>query len=119
MLNMTKVTSEQISDADMDLFFEKGVRGSVSYISRRHSKTSNNYLISYDPIQESKHVIYLDTNNLYGYGMSTFLPTGGFKWIDLKEFDSNKYSSNSSKCCVVGVDLGYLKELQEFHNDCP
>ena len=36
-------------------------------------------------------------NNLYGYTMIKFLPTSGLKLIDSKNFDSNKYSSNSSK----------------------
>ena len=51
--------------------------------------------------------------------MSKFLPTSGFKWIDLKEFDLNKYTSNSSKGCVLKVDLEYPEELRELHNDYP
>ena len=51
--------------------------------------------------------------------MSNFLPKSGFKWIDPKEFDLNKYASNSSKGCVVEVDLEYPKDLQELHNDYP
>ena len=51
--------------------------------------------------------------------MPKFLPTSGFKWIDPKEFDLNKYSSNSSKGCVLEVDLEYLKQLRELHNDYP
>ena len=43
--------------------------------------------------------------------MSKFLPTSGFNWIDPKEFDLNKYNSNSSKGCVFEVDLEYSKEL--------
>ena len=74
---------------------------------------------SYDPKQEWKHIIYLDANNLCGYAMFKFLPTSGFKWIDPKEFDLNKYSSNSSKWCVLEVDLEYPKELRELHNDYP
>ena len=66
------------------------MRSGVSYISKRYSKANSKYLKFYVPKQKSKHVIYLDTNNLYGYAMSTFLPTGRFKWIDPKEFDSNK-----------------------------
>ena len=71
---------------------------------------------SYDPKQESKH-IYLDANNLYGYVMSKFLPTRDFKWIYPKEFDLHKYTSNSSKRCVLKGDLKYPKELRELHND--
>ena len=95
------------------MFFEKGTRGGVSYISNRYSKANNKYLKFYVPKQESKCIIYLDINNLYGYAMSKFLPTSGFKWIDPKEFDLNKYASNSSKGCVLEVDLEYPKELQE------
>ena len=51
--------------------------------------------------------------------MAKFLPKCGFKWIDLKEFDLNKYASNGSKGCVVEVDLEYPKDLQELHNDYP
>ena len=51
--------------------------------------------------------------------MSKFFLTGISKWIDLKEFDFNKYTSNSSKGCVLEVDLEYPKGLQELHNDYP
>ena len=77
------------------------MRCGVSYISKRYSKTNNKYIKSYDPKQESKHIVYLDANNLYGYAMSQFLPAGEFKWLDPKEFDINKYTSNSSKGCVL------------------
>ena len=40
--------------------------------------------------------------------MSNFLPTGGFKWVDRKEFELNKYTSNSSRRCVLEVDFEYL-----------
>ena len=36
----------------------------------KYSKANNKYLKSYDPKQESKHIIYLEVNNLYGYAMS-------------------------------------------------
>ena len=50
--------------------------------------------------------------------MYKFSPTSEFKWIDPKEFDLNKYTSNNSKWCVLEVDLEYRKELGELHNDC-
>ena len=58
-------------------------------------------------------------NNLYGCAMSKFLTTSGFKWIDRKEFDSNKFTSDTSKGCVLEVDLEYPKEFQELDNDYP
>ena len=48
--------------------------------------------------------------------MSKFLPTSGFKWIDPKEFDLNKYTNISSKRCLLEVDLEYPKELHGLHN---
>ena len=122
MLNMTKVELELILDPDMYIFFEKGKRGVVSYISNRCTEANNKYLKFYDPKQESKHVIYLDVNNLYGYVMSKCFPTSGFKWIDPKQFELNKYNkytSNSSKECVFEIDLEYPKKLMELHNYYP
>ena len=119
MLNMKKAELEPTLDAGIYVFFEKVVTGRVSYISKRYSKVNNKHLKCYDPKQESKLIIHLEANNLYGYATSKFLPTNGFKWIDPKDFDSNKYSSNSSKGCVLEVDLEYPKELCELHNDYP
>ena len=116
---MTKVKLELIPDPDMYIFFEKGTTGGISYISNRYSKATNKYLKSYDPKQESKRIIHLDANNLYGYAMSKFLPTSGFKWIDPKEFHLNKNTSNSSKGCVLEIDLEYPKELHKLHNYFP
>ena len=57
MLNMTEVELELIPHPDIYTFFEKGMRGGVSYISNRYSKANNNLLKSYDPKQESKHIL--------------------------------------------------------------
>ena len=48
--------------------------------------------------------------------MSKFVLTGMFKWIDPKEFDSNKYSSNGFKDFVLEVNVEYPKELRELQN---
>ena len=51
--------------------------------------------------------------------MSKFLTPGGFKWIDTKDFDSNKYTSDNSNSSVLEVDLKYPKELQQLNYDYP
>ena len=82
MLNMRKVELELTTDADMHLFFEKGMRDGVSYISKRYSKVNSKYLKLHDSKQESKHMC-LGANNLYDNAMSKFFPPNGFKWIDI------------------------------------
>ena len=111
MLQMIKLEVELIPDRDMYIFFEKSTRGGISYISNTYKKADNEYLKSYDSKHESKHVIYLNLNK--------FLQTGEFKWIDPKEFNFNKYSSNSLKRSVLEVDHEYPKELQKLQNDYP
>ena len=111
--DMTKNEFECIPDLHMFIFFEKGMTGGISDISNRYSKASNKSLKTYDPRQESKHIIYFDTNNLYGYAMSKFLPTSRLKWIDPKECDLNKYTSNSTENCILEV------ELRKLNNDYP
>ena len=79
MLKMGKIEHELIPDPDMYIFFEKGTRGGISYISNRCSIINNKYIRSYDVKEESKHIIYLDANSSYSYVMSKFLPKSGFK----------------------------------------
>ena len=118
LFDMTKVELALVSDADMYLFFEKGMRDGVSRICKSFSIANNKYLKLSDLTQESKH-IYLDVNNLHGCALSKFLPTGGFKSIDTQEVDLNKSSSNSLKVCVLEVDLECPNELCELYNDYP
>ena len=93
----------------MYIFFKKGTRGEISYISNRYNKASSNkFLKSYNPKQESKQIIYLDVDNLYGYTKSKFPPTSGLKLIGAKEFNFNRIdldTSNNSKGGDLKVDL--------------
>ena len=72
------------------------------------------------PRAEIFHVMSsLVANNLYGYSMSKFLLTSSLKWLDPKKFNLNECTSNSSKGCVLEVDLEYPKEFGQLHNDYP
>ena len=72
MLKITKIKLELILDLEIYIFFEKSKRDLIFYISNRYSKANNKYSKSYDPKQESKLIMYLDVNNLYGYAISNF-----------------------------------------------
>ena len=75
MRRKTKIELGLLPDPDMYIFFEKGTRGGISYISNRYSKANNKYIKYSDSKQESKHIRYLDANNSYGYATSKPLPT--------------------------------------------
>ena len=81
MLKMTNIKLELMVDTDMFQFVEKGMCGSVSYIANRYGKANNKYMKEYDEKAPSKYIMYLDANNLYGWAMSQYLPTGNFKWM--------------------------------------
>ena len=84
MLKMTGIKLDLISDTDMHLFIEKGMRGGISYVSKRCSKANNRYMKCYDSSDESNLIMYLDANNLYGWAMNQYLPYSGFKWLNKK-----------------------------------
>ena len=122
MLKMTNIKLELITDVDMFLFIEKGLRGGISYIVNRHGKANNKYMKEYDEKAPSKYIMYLDANNLYGWAMSQYLPTGGFRWMTEKQIDKinfSKYKEDSDKGFILEVNLEYPKELHNLHNDYP
>jgi len=78
-LKKTGIQLELLSDINMLLMFEKGIRGGVSTISKRYAKANNKYMKGFNLEEESKFIQYLDANNLYGWAMSQPLPVGNFK----------------------------------------
>ena len=120
MFKMTKIELDFIHDIDMYLFIEKRMRGGISYIGKGHSKANNKYMECYDSSEKSRYITYLDENSLYGWAMGQHLPCSGFRWLNQKEIsDFCLYSicENSSIDYILEVDLEYLSELHESHND--
>ena len=88
MLKMTGIELQLIDNIDMHLFIEKGMRGGISYISKRYSKANNVYMNDYDEAKETVYIMYFDANNLYGWSMTQCLPYGGFEWVSEEEISS-------------------------------
>ena len=97
---------------------EKGIRGGVSTITKRHAEANNPYMKIYDSNSPNKYITYLDANNLYGWAMSQPLPTHGFEWTSEEELKNWK-SHPCSLGCILEVDLEYPKEIHDLHNDYP
>ena len=122
MLKMTNIKLELITDIDMFQFIEKGMRGGTSYIANRYGEANNKYMKTYNEKLPSKYIMYLDANNLYGWAMSQYLPTGNFKWLSQKKIEKTnlgKYTENNNKGLILEVDLEYPQELHNLHNDFP
>ena len=114
-LKITKIKLELLSDVDMLLMIEKGIRGGVSMVSKRFAEANNKYMgVKFDREKISRFIQYLDANNLYGLAMLMKLPTHGFKWM-------NKCELNvwEKVPCILEVDLHYPERLHDTHNDYP
>ena len=123
MLKMTGINLELLSDVDMLLMIEKGIRGGISIISNRYGKANNKYMKNFNKKELSKFLMYLDANNLYGWAMSQKLPVHSFKKMSNEELENifnNQIVQVWEKTpCILEVDLEYPEELHDLHNDYP
>ena len=120
MLKMADMELEKISDIHKYLFIQKGLRGGISYIGKRYAKANNKYLNHYDPKKPSTFISYLDMNNLYGWAMREYLPSGRFKWLkNIDKFDIMSINDKSPIGYFLEVDLEYPDELHELRYDFP
>ncbi|XP_044019505.1 uncharacterized protein LOC122859886 [Aphidius gifuensis] len=119
MLRYTQIELELLTDPEMMLFIEQGIRGGLSQVSNRYGKANNRYMGSeYNPEEEESFLMYLDLNNMYGAAMREYLPTCKFEWID--NFDIsilNSTADNSKYGYILEVDLDYPASLHHHHKD--
>ena len=122
MLKMTDVKLDLMSDVDMYQFIEKGMRGGISCVTHRYGSANNKYMQNHDKSKPSKYIMYMDANNLYGWAMSQFLPTGGFRWLTEKEINKKNlaaHQKDNKKGMILEVDLEYPEELHDAYNSYP
>ena len=121
MLKKTNVNLELLTDVDMLLMIEAGIRGGMCQSTHRYAKANNKYMKNYDKSFESSYLMYLDAKNLYGWVMSKKLPVNGFKWEnDLSKFNENfikNYNENSDAGYFLEVDIEYPKQLWSSYKD--
>ena len=116
-----------LTDIDQYLFFESGIRGGLSQITKRYAKANNKYMTTYDEKKIDEYILYLDANNLYGYAMSQFLPQKNFLWNNDKwnEKKIMQIPDNNNIGYTFEVDLDYnfededkTKILHRYHGSC-
>ena len=113
-----------LTDYDMLLMIEEGIRGGICHAVHRYAKANNKYMKKYDKSKESSYIQYLDANNLYDAAMSEKLPMNGFKWVSgisrinkklVKSYDKK----NSEEGYKLEVDVDYPSKLHKLHSDIP
>ena len=121
-LKKTNIELELLTDNDMLLMVEEGIRRGICHSIHRYVKANNKYMKNYNNNEESYYIQYLDTNNLYGWATSKKLPVNGFKWTDNniinEEFIKN-YNENDKKGYIFEVDIKHPKQLHDLHSDLP
>ena len=119
-LKHTGIKLELLTNPDMLLMFEQGIRGGITKVVLKYAAANNKYMRDrFDPKSESSYLQYLDANNLCGWAMSQPLPTGGFKWTDVNPNEISELATRTYKGYVLEVDVSYPKELHNQHNDLP
>ena len=73
-----KVKLDLLTDIDMLLMVEKGIRGGICHSIYRYAKGNNKYMKDHDKNKELSYIQYWDVNDLYGWAMSQKLPVNNF-----------------------------------------
>ena len=103
----TGVELELLTDYDMLLMIEEGIRGGICNAVHRYAKANNEYMKDYDQSKESSYIQYLHSRNLYGAAMSEKLPMNGFKLVnDISRIDKKFVKSYDKKIVAKVI---YLK----------
>ena len=122
-LKKANVKLELLTDYDMLLMVEKGIRGGICHSIHRYAKANNKYMKNSDKNKESSYIQYLDANNLYGWAMSQKLPVNGFKWVkDISKIDEEfikNYDEDNDKGYILEVDVKYPRKLHDLHSGLP
>ncbi|XP_048512602.1 uncharacterized protein LOC125501330 [Athalia rosae] len=105
MLKCTGVELELLTEPEMILFVEKGMRGGEAQCLNRYAHANNRIIgDDFDPNDDESYLIYFDVNNLYCVAMSLFLPYGSFEWKN-DEIDVMNVADDFSVGYVLKVNL--------------
>jgi len=121
LLKKTGVELELLMDLDMHLFIERGMRGGISMVGKRHAKANNPLVEGYNPAEPTNYITYLDANNLCAWAMSLPLPKSRFHWKRAMPTEEQimKMKCDEMKDWILKVDLEYPEELHDAHNSYP
>ena len=122
-LKKTEVEVELLTNIEMLLMAEKGIRTRICDAIHRYANANNKYMKKYDKNTASSYLMYLNANNLYGWALSKTLPVNSFERLKklskfnelfIKNYDENSDKGYLSiqKICLVFIAIYhfFLKE---------
>ena len=122
-LSAFKMTGEEIdllSDIEMYTFFERGIRGGMTFVNKHLVRNEN---ITQNNTELTQHLAYIDENNLYGNSLSKPLPHSEFSWVeDLSGFTRDfilGLDEEGEWGYTLEVDLGYPQHIHHSTADLP
>ena len=110
-----------VTDVDMYRFFEKAIRGGMTFINK-HLVTASNLYTEFASSTSNTYLSYWDANNLYGNSLRQKLPVSDFRWVDqaeLSTIDWQHLDCDGDIGYFVKVDLDYPPEIQDRTADYP
>ena len=117
---MTGEVIELIKDLEMYTFFERGIRGGMTFVNKHLVRHET---ITHNDAQLTQHLAYIDENNLYGNSLSKPLPHSEFCWVeDLSVFTRDfilSLDEEGERGYTLEVDLSYPEHLQRSTADFP
>ena len=112
-----KKTGVELTDIDMLLMVEKGIRGGMFHAIRHYAKANNKYMKDYD----KKRIMYLkywDVINFYCWAMSQLHPVNNFEWIEetpqFNEGFIKNYNDEVDEAYCVEFDVQYPEKYMNF-----
>ena len=85
MFKKAEVELELLTDVDMLLMVEKGIRGGICHAIHRYAKANNKYMKDYNKDEGEPFLQYDDVNNLYAFAVTQPLPVKKFDWVEEEE----------------------------------
>ena len=104
-LKKTGVGLELLTDLNMLMMIEKGVRGGIYHAILRYAKANNKYMKDYNKDEEESSLQYNDVNNLYGFAMIQQLPVGAFKFLKNVSKIAEDFIKNHDKIVIKDIFL--------------
>ena len=122
-LKLTNIRLDFIKDKQLLLLLENNIRGGISSVMGPRYIESN----------ENTKLLYIDANNLYGWAMSQYLPTGDFKKMrschEAMQYDSTLMNEIKEDILntpddnefgyFIECDLEYPAEIKEKTENFP